>query len=112
MIDEQIRDCLGRIHDPCSIAAGRPLSLLDMGLVRGWTLTGGTLHVVFCVTFPGCTMAPHFVEAAALDLAKIDGVGAVETSIDTSFAWTPDLMQQAAPPLHGSPQAWRERVRA
>lgn len=93
-LDDDIRGVLSRIHDPCSIAARRPTSLLDMGLVRGWQLADdGTLKVTFCVTYAGCTMAPHFTLAAADDLAKLPGVTRVETVIDTAFEWTPEMMQ-------------------
>lgn len=112
VIDDQIRQALSRIHDPCSIAAGRPLSLIDMGLVRGWNLTNGTLSITFCVTFAGCTMAPHFVEAAARDLAGIEGIARVETIIDTEFVWTPDMMTASPVVLAGRPQAWRDRITA
>lgn len=110
MIDDRIRAVLDTIHDPCSIAAGRPVSVLDMGLVRDWTLDSGTLTVTFCVTFAGCTMAPHFVQAAAQGLALIDGVDRVETVIDTDFVWTPDRMKAAPTVLRGRPQAWRDRA--
>ena len=111
VIDEGIRAVLGRIHDPCSIAAGRPVSVLDMGLVRGWVLDeGGTLTVTFCVTFAGCTMAPHFAQAAAEDLAGLPGVTQVETVIDTDFVWTPEMMDTPPMAMRGRPQAWRERV--
>jgi metal-sulfur cluster biosynthetic enzyme len=110
VIDDEIRAVLGRIHDPCSIAAGRPVSVLDMGLVRGWVLDDGVLTVTFCVTFAGCTMAPHFAQAAAEDLARLPGVERVETVIDTNFVWTPEMMQAAPMAMRGTPQAWRERV--
>lgn len=111
VIDADIRAVLSRIHDPCSIAAGRPVSVIDMGLVRGWTLDpGGVLTVTFCVTFAGCTMAPHFAQAAADDLAALPGVTRVDTVIDTDFVWTPDKMKAAPLPMRGRPQAWRERV--
>jgi metal-sulfur cluster biosynthetic enzyme len=109
--DAEIRAVLGRIHDPCSIAAGRPVSVLDMGLVRGWEWRGeGVLTVTFCVTFAGCTMAPHFAQAAADDLAKLPGIARVETVIDTDYVWTPEMMQAAPMAMRGTPQAWRERV--
>lgn len=110
VIDDAIRAVLGRIHDPCSIAAGRPVSVLDMGLVRSWVLESGVLRVTFCVTFAGCTMAPHFTEAAARDLAMLPGVERVETVVDTAFVWTPDMMKAAPMVLQGRPQSWRERV--
>ncbi len=110
VIDDEVRGVLSRIHDPCSVAAGRPVSVLDMGLVRGWALEEGTLIVTFCVTFAGCTMAPHFAQAAADDLAKLPGVARVETVIDTDFVWTPEMMEAPSVTMKGRPQEWRERV--
>ncbi|MBL0923793.1 MAG: DUF59 domain-containing protein [Sphingomonadaceae bacterium] len=110
VMDEQIRDILACIYDPCSIAAGRPVSVLDMGLVRRWELHHRTLSITFCVTFAGCTMAPHFTEAAARDLTQIDGIDRVETHIDTDFAWTPELMTSGQLTMTGQPQAWRNRL--
>ncbi len=108
-IDSQICQVLSRIYDPCSVAAGRPISVIDMGLVRGWTIADGTLTIRFCVTFAGCTMAPHFTEAAARDLALLPGIGRVDTLIDTDFVWTPDLMSAPPAVMTGTPQAWRDR---
>lgn len=108
-LDAAIAAALAPIHDPCSVAAGRPTSIADMGLVRGWTLDRGTLTVTFVVTFAGCTMAPHFTQAARKALLALPGVDEVVTIVDTGFAWTPDLMAPP-PPLAGQPQAWRTRV--
>jgi metal-sulfur cluster biosynthetic enzyme len=105
-LDDRIAGILDRVHDPCSVAAGRPTSIRAMGLVRGWRLEGGVLTVTFCVTFPGCTMAPHFTEAAREALAGLPGVERVETVVDTSIEWIP-------PPLRapeGEPQGWRKRL--
>lgn len=104
-LDSAIRAALAKVHDPCSVAAGRPKSLLDMRLVLGWTLKGSTLDVTFCVTFPGCTMAPHFTEAARAELLRIDGVDAVRLRVDTEHIW------QGIPAveMRGTPQAWRGR---
>ena len=104
--DAEIAAALAGIHDPCSIAAGRPTSLAAMGLVRGWTLEDGVLTVTFAVTFAGCTMAPHFTGAAAEALRQIAGIRDVITVIDTDFVWTPDLMP-SPPTMVGEPQAWR-----
>jgi metal-sulfur cluster biosynthetic enzyme len=110
MIDAAVRAVLSQIHDPCSIAAGRPTSLLDMGLVRGWSFDQGMLTVDFCVTFAGCTMAPHFTQAAAEALGALPHVTSVVTRIDTDFIWTPELMTAPPPVMRGTPQAWRTRA--
>ena len=110
MIDDAaIRAALAGVHDPCSVAAGRPLSLVEMGLLLGWRLDGDTLFVTFAVTFAGCTMAPHFLRAAEAELAMLPGVTRVAADVDASFAWSPDRMP-APPPMRGRPQAWRTRA--
>lgn len=100
-----VGEVLDRIYDPCSVAAGRPISIRALGLVRGWTIEDGVLTVTFCVTFPGCTMAPHFTEAAREALAALPGVKRVETVVDTSVVWEPPAMTE----MRGEPQAWRRR---
>lgn len=105
-MDERISTALAAVHDPCSVAAGRPTSIIDMGLVLDARIEGATLHVTFCVTFAGCTMAPHFVEAARAELLKIDGIARVETRIDTSHVWEPRPLVA----MRGIPQEWRERT--
>lgn len=93
-LDALIRQKLDAIYDPCSVAAGRPKGLLEMGLVLDWAFTApGRLNVRFCMTFTGCTMAPHFMEAARESLETLPGVSAVETELDTGFLWTPDRMR-------------------
>jgi len=104
-LGEAIRTALSTVYDPCSIAAGRPTSLIDMGLVTATRMEGATLHITFCVTFAGCTMAPHFVEAARAELLKIDGVERVETFVDTAHVWEPLAQVE----MRGVPQAWRAR---
>ena len=108
-LDRQIREVLSQIHDPCSIAAGRPISVLDMGLVRDWKFDRGVLNITFCVTFAGCTMAPHFTQAAAKKLTEIDDIELVITHVDTEFVWTPDLIKAAPIKMTGEPQAWRKQ---
>ena len=105
-LDAAVRAALAAVHDPCSVAAGRPLSLVDMGLLLDARLDAGTLRVSFAVTFAGCTMAPHFLRAAEAELAKLPQVTRVVATVDPDFRWTPERMP-APPPLQGTPQAWR-----
>lgn len=122
--DDQIRAALGRVYDPCSLAANNPLSLIDMGLVRDWRLDAqGNLCVRMCVTAPSCLMAPKFLEAARVELRKIEGIGAVAVDVDPSVFWTPELMSDAGKALEARrharsrraapvrPQQWREMSR-
>ncbi len=105
-LDAGVRGALSRVMDPCSVAAGRPTSVLDLGLVLGWELAGGVLRVRFTITFAGCTMAPHFMEAARTELLGVAGIAAVETVVDTGHVWQPP----SPVPIPGVPQAWRQHT--
>jgi metal-sulfur cluster biosynthetic enzyme len=88
-----VRRCFESIYDPCSVAAGTPVSLYDMGLLEGWELSGdGRLTVRLCVTFGACTMAPHFMRAAEESLGSLEGVREVTVVIDTSVLWSTERM--------------------
>lgn len=111
-LNDEIQAILGAVHDPCSVAAGRPMSVLDMGLVLDWDLEGDHLSVRFCVTSASCSMAPHFTEAAKQELLKLTGVESVDVVIDTDHLWLPEQMkQQPKIEMIGEPQAWRKRVK-
>jgi metal-sulfur cluster biosynthetic enzyme len=118
--DEAIRDALEQVCDPCSIAANAPVSILDMGLVRGWSVDDeANLTVCMCVTSASCTMGPHMVRATEELLSKIPGLNSARVEIDPSVFWTPEditgrgrevLKQRRSSSLAKSPvapQQWR-----
>ena len=122
-VDEAIRCALQQVCDPCSIAANVPLSLIDMGLVRGWSLDDqGNLVVQMCLTSPSCTMSPYMVKAAQELLTRIAGVKSARVEIDPGFFWTPELMTEQGRQLLSTgrassvrntkvaPQQWRSGV--
>ncbi len=90
-MDEQIAAVLDAVLDPCSVAAGAPLSLMDMGLVRGWEVGDlGDLTVRLRVTSPLCTMAGHFIEDAQQRLSALAQLRSVEVVVDPALDWSPD----------------------
>lgn len=91
--DAAIRQALDQVCDPCSIAANAPVSIIDMGLVRGWSVDAeDNLVVRMCVTSPSCTMGPHMVRAAERLLAAIPGLRSARVEIDPAVFWTPGDM--------------------
>lgn len=92
MTDEAITAALNGVFDPCSVAALRPLGLVDMGLVLGWELRGTAVNVRICLTSGDCLMAPHFIEGARDRLLALDGIDSVEIAIDHDFLWSRDRM--------------------
>ncbi len=99
---DPLRVALRRVVDPCSIATGVPIDLLDMGLVKDLRLEGGTARVELMVTSPLCTQIGLITGQIKDVLAGLDGVDAVEVTVDARAEWWPDMMAASA----------RERLRA
>ena len=88
-LEAGIRTCLEKIYDPCSVTAGTPISIYDMGLLAGWTLSeAGKLTVTLCVTYGACTMAPHFVRTTEESISALPGIREVEVVVDHEVIWS------------------------
>jgi metal-sulfur cluster biosynthetic enzyme len=122
-LDTEIRAALGKVCDPCSIAANSPLSIIDMGLVRDWSVDEErNLRVRMCLTSPSCTMSPYMVRAAEQLLSAIPGLSSARVEIDPEIFWTPDDMTNKGRQILESrrstslkkaevvPQQWRNRL--
>jgi metal-sulfur cluster biosynthetic enzyme len=100
-----IRDRLATIIDPCSAAAGRPLNILDMGLVKGIELEDGGLTVHLRLTSPMCGLGWYFVQQADRQLSDLPGVTHVMVTLDNGLEWTPEAM---APAVREARARWLE----
>jgi metal-sulfur cluster biosynthetic enzyme len=91
-----IRATLNAIIDPCSVAAGCPAGLIDMGLVRSLELDGepscAHVSVTLAVTHPFCMMSAVFVNEARIRVGELVGVATCEVDLDASVVWTDDDM--------------------
>ncbi|HEY0813727.1 MAG TPA: iron-sulfur cluster assembly protein [Pseudonocardia sp.] len=93
---ELVEGALRKVYDPCSVAAGTTMNILDMGLVRDWTLEEGRLEIEFCVTSVSCRLAPSFIRAAENELLGLPGIQEVKSTIDAAFIWTEDRLSASA----------------
>jgi len=88
-----IRAELDRILDPCSVVAGAPAGLDEMGLVRELSVNaapgGVAIEVRIGVTEPGCMMGASFAIRARERLEALAGVVAVDVKLDHEADWTP-----------------------
>lgn len=101
---EQVEAVLNGIVDPCSAAAGRPLGLVDMGLITDLTVNTIAPDAVRVrarvrVTEPGCLMGSVFIAEARKRLQALAGVGEIELEHSSDFDWHPtDVRPQARMP--------------
>lgn len=89
----QIRAQLNQIVDPCSLVAGAPAGLVELGLVRSLELRetpdGAAVRVRIGVTEPGCMMGASFAIKAREQLTALDGVASVDVELDHAGDWDP-----------------------
>jgi metal-sulfur cluster biosynthetic enzyme len=91
-LEPGIRQLLNAIIDPCSVAAGTPAGLEDMGLVRALMISetseGVHVDVTLAVTHPFCMMSAVFVNETRTQLSELPTVTSVEVGLDGAFLWT------------------------
>lgn len=88
-----IEAAIGKVDDPCSIAARAPMSVRDMGLVRGWYVEeDGTVVITVSPTAPSCILMSSIADGIEARVREIDGVDSVHVEVDTSTVWSTELM--------------------
>lgn len=108
-IAEAVRRAAAEVVDPCSAAAGCGMNLVEMGLLRGAALEGGTLRVELGLTSPGCLYAAIFAQELEDRLAGLPEVEEVVVEVQHDAAWSEDAIEPAA--LERLRTARRDRAR-
>jgi metal-sulfur cluster biosynthetic enzyme len=90
--EQQIRAALGRVVDPCSIATGAPINLVEMGLVKDVAVDDGTVRIVLRVTSPICWQAANIIATVEEGVGAVPGVRSVTCTIDAGYDWMPNMM--------------------
>jgi metal-sulfur cluster biosynthetic enzyme len=94
-LEEQVRERLNAIEDPCSLAQRLPVGLADMGLVTAIEVADvdaagrHDIHLRLRVTAPGCMYVPFMDKAIRANLAELDEVDQVSTEWDPDADWSP-----------------------
>ena len=91
---ERIRELLNGIVDPCSDAAGNPMGLVDMGLIRNLCVVdAGDGRVAVSadvrVTDPHCLMGAVFTHEVRKRLSALPDVASHDVRLSRNFDWTP-----------------------
>jgi metal-sulfur cluster biosynthetic enzyme len=95
-VRRQLEDVVGAIVDPCSESAGTPMTLREMGLVRGVSVEGNVAVVEMRLTAPSCPMVPYFVDAIERGIEQVAGIDGVVLRTDGGFDWSPLLVDPRA----------------
>jgi metal-sulfur cluster biosynthetic enzyme len=91
---------LNQVLDPCSVVAGVPAGLVDMGLINHVAITfmsSGDLSncqvsVTLQLTEPGCLMAHAFIPAIHNAVKKLPGAPQSQVRLDPHAVWDESCM--------------------
>jgi metal-sulfur cluster biosynthetic enzyme len=88
-----VRAVLRDVYDPCSQAWQRPLSVVDLGLVRQITTTDtGQVTVRVSLTVPFCIAVATIMQSVERRVSELPGVTDVTVEIDQDTPWSPQRM--------------------
>jgi metal-sulfur cluster biosynthetic enzyme len=94
---EQVTEALRKVVDPCSIATGVPIDLVDMGILRDILIDGSHVEVQLRFTSPVCWQASNIITAIEENLMAIDGVDRVTCDTRSgAWEWKPEMMAASA----------------
>ena len=86
---------LENIVDPCSIAIGVPINLLDMGIIRNIGVKDGDVEIALRPTSPFCFQL-ELISSKIRELVEPIASGKVRVSIDPTDDWVPEMMAETA----------------
>lgn len=73
---EEVRDALREVLDP-----EYPISLVDLGLIRGVEVDGGKVHIKLTYTCMGCPAMDMIQDDIRERLLQVDGISEVEIEV-------------------------------
>ena len=88
-LHDRVMEGLEEVVDPCSVTAGAPLSVIDMGLVSNLSVDEeGRVRLSMRATSAMCTMIAGIMKHAEERLARVEGVRRVEITLCSGAIWT------------------------
>lgn len=95
---ETVREALSTVMDPCSLAMGRPMDLVTMGLIDDISVTGDVVKVRLVLTDPMCFYLRGMETAMQDAITSASGGDSVrlELELDGATLWTPERISATA----------------
>jgi metal-sulfur cluster biosynthetic enzyme len=88
---DEVTDALRDVIDP-----ELGLDFIELGLVYGVEVDGGTVRITYTLTTPGCPIGPQVSEQMEEFVGELDGVEEVEPIMTFTPAWSPERMSEDA----------------
>ena len=88
---EAVTEALSNVIDP-----ELGLDFVELGLVYGVEIDGGTVEITFTLTTPACPIGPQVAEQMEEFVGEVEGVAEVIPNMVFSPPWSPDRMSEDA----------------
>ena len=88
---EDVEDALANVIDP-----ELGLDFVELGLIYGVEIDGGTVNISFTLTTPACPIGPQVSEQMEEFVGELPGVTEVVPSMVFTPPWTPEKMSEDA----------------
>jgi metal-sulfur cluster biosynthetic enzyme len=92
MVDEDdVIDALSNVIDP-----ELGLDFVELGLIYGIEIDGGTVSVTFTLTTPACPIGPQVSEQMREFVGELEGINKVHPKMVFDPPWSPEMMSEDA----------------
>lgn len=91
----RITAALARVTEPCSIAFGKPISIVEMGLIERIDVEGGHAQITLCLTDAACVHFAGMQRFIRDELLELPDILSVEVRQTLDRLWTPDRRRLA-----------------
>ena len=92
MVDhDDVIDALSNVIDP-----ELGLDFVELGLIYGVEIDGGTVHITFTLTTPACPIGPQVSEQMEEFVGELPGVTEVIPTMVFTPPWSPEKMSEDA----------------
>jgi len=92
---DAVRAALATVKDPCMVAGGMDLSIIDLGLISALGVEDGRVDIRITFTEVGCQFTHRVIESVYVAVQAIPGVTDVNVTPAWDKAWTPEWMTPA-----------------
>ena len=89
--EEEVLEALTNVIDP-----ELGLDFVELGLVYGVEIDGGTVHITFTLTTPACPIGPQVSEQIEEFVGELPGVQNVTPTMVFTPPWSPEKMSEDA----------------
>lgn len=122
-LEERVQAALEDVIDPCSVTAGSPLSVVDMGMITALSADeAGRVSIGMRATSAMCTMIAGIMKVAEDRVGQVEGVTSVNVTLQSGPMWTEaDMTDRGRTALNArraasrtsrpvKPHEWKTRV--